>query len=238
MNPEQESQTSAQYDEVIKICKDIFLKKTADYGESWRVLRLPSITDQIYIKVRRIRRLEELKGIHKIPEYVDTEYIGIINYCIMALIKLASSHRTMEDKDITANETQNQCAKPSPRSNSEHRDRASGASGESEDVYDGGSWFVDEKSICELSKQYDAVIAKTKDLMERKNYDYGEAWRGMRLSSITDQILVKTLRAKQIEEHEGQVLVSEGLEAEYNDILNWCVFALIRLDEEGISDES
>ena len=235
MNPEQESQTSAQYDEVIKICKDIFLKKTADYGESWRVLRLPSITDQIYIKVRRIRRLEELNGIHRIPEDVDTEYIGIINYCVMALIKLASSHRTIEDKDITANETQDQCAKPSPRSNSEHRGRASGESG---DVYDSRSWFVDEKSICELSKQYDAVIAKTKDLMERKNYDYGEAWRGMRLSSITDQILVKTLRAKQIEEHEGQVLVSEGLEAEYNDILNWCVFALIRLDEEDVFDES
>ncbi len=233
MNPEQESQTSAQYDEVIKICKDIFLKKTEDYGESWRVLRLPSITDQIYVKVRRIRRLEELKGIHKIPEDVDTEYIGIINYCVMALIKLASSQGYITDNPVT--ETQNQCAKPSPRSDSEHRCRTSG---ESEDVYDDGSWFVGERLICELSKQYDAVIAKTKDLMERKNYDYGEAWRGMRLSSITDQILVKTLRIKQIEEHEGQVLVSEGLEAEYNDILNWCVFALIRLDKEGVSDES
>ena len=196
-----ESNTSAQYDEVVKICKNIFLKKTQDYGESWRVLRLPSITDQIFIKVRRIRRLEELQGTHKIPESVDVEYIGIINYCVMALIKLASSD-TLE-----------------------------------QNTYDSSTWLVDEKSICELSKQYDIVIAKTKDLMERKNHDYGEAWREMRLSSITDQILVKTLRIKQIEEHEGQVFVSEGLEAEYNDILNWCVFALIRLNKSSIKSE-
>ena len=190
-----ESNTSAQYDEVVKICKEIFLKKTQDYGESWRVLRLPSITDQIFIKARRIRRLEELQGMHKIPESVDVEYIGILNYCVMALIKLPSV-------DIAE-----------------------------QNIYNNSAWLANEKSICELSKQYDAVIAKTKDLMERKNYDYGEAWRNMRLSSITDQILVKTLRIKQIEEHAGQVLVSEGLEAEYNDILNWCVFALIRLNK-------
>ena len=188
-----ESNTSAQYDEVIKMCKDIFLKKTQDYGESWRILRLPSITDQIFIKARRIRRLEELQGMHKISENVDVEYIGIVNYCVMALIKLADAQQELR----------------TPTSE--------------QDVYD-------SNVCCELSKQYDIVIAKTKNLMERKNYDYGEAWRDMRLSSITDQILVKTLRIKQIEEHEGQVLVSEGLEAEYNDILNWCVFALIRLN--------
>jgi hypothetical protein len=202
-----ESNTSAQYDEVVKICKEIFLKKTQDYGESWRVLRLPSITDQIFIKARRIRRLEELQGMHKIPESVDVEYIGILNYCVMALIKL-SAKKTADRSFVDISE---------------------------QNIYNNSAWLKspdfssNEKSICELSKQYDAVIAKTKDLMERKNYDYGEAWRDMRLSSITDQILVKTLRIKQIEEHEGQVLVSEGLEAEYNDILNYCVFALIRL---------
>lgn len=189
-----DSNTSAQYDEVIKMCKDVFLKKTQDYGESWRVLRLPSITDQIFIKARRIRRLEELQGMHKISENVDVEYIGIVNYCVMALIKLADAQQELR----------------SPISE--------------QDIYD-------SNVCCELSKQYDIVIAKTKDLMERKNYDYGEAWRDMRLSSITDQILVKTLRIKQIEENEGQVLVSEGLEAEYNDILNWCVLALIRLNK-------
>jgi len=195
-----ESNTSVQYDEVIKMCKDIFLKKTQDYGESWRVLRLPSITDQIFIKARRIRRLEELQGMRKISENVDVEYIGIVNYCVMALIKLADAQQELR----------------TPTSE--------------QDVYD-------SNVCCELSKQYDIVIAKTKDLMERKNYDYGEAWREMRLSSITDQILVKTLRIKQIEEHEGQVLVSEGLEAEYNDILNWCVFALIRLNKYSMRSE-
>ncbi|MBM3235890.1 DUF1599 domain-containing protein [Candidatus Poribacteria bacterium] len=203
-----ESNTSAQYDEVVKICKEIFLKKTQDYGESWRVLRLPSITDQIFIKARRIRRLEELQGRHKISEGVEVEYSGIVNYCVMALIKLSSV-------DISE-----------------------------QNIYNNSAWLKspdfssNEKSIGELSKQYDAVIAKTKDLMERKNYDYGEAWRDMRLSSITDQILVKTLRIKQIEEHEGQVLVSEGLEAEYNDILNYCVFALIRLKNRHVSENS
>ena len=195
-----ESNTSVQYDEVIKMCKDIFLKKTQDYGESWRVLRLPSITDQIFIKARRIRRLEELQGMRKISENVDVEYIGIVNYCVMALIKLADAQQELR----------------TPTSE--------------QDVYD-------SNVCCELSKQYDTVIAKTKDLMERKNHDYGEAWREMRLSSITDQILVKTLRIKQIEENEGQVLVSEGLEAEYNDILNWCVFALIRLNKYSMKSE-
>ncbi|MFQ6042577.1 MAG: DUF1599 domain-containing protein [Candidatus Poribacteria bacterium] len=195
------SNTSKQYDEVIKICKDIFLKKARDYGESWRILRLPSITDQIFIKIRRIRRLEELQGMRKIPEDVDVEYMGIVNYCVMALIKLNYSD-TFE-----------------------------------QNIYNNNTWLADEKSICELAKQYDSVIAKTKDLMERKNHDYGEAWRDMRLSSITDQILVKTLRIKQIEEHEGQVIVSEGLEAEYNDILNWCVFALIQLNAPAMKSE-
>jgi len=211
-----ESNTSAQYDEVVKSCKEIFLKKTQDYGESWRVLRLPSITDQIFIKTRRIRRLEELRGMHKIPESVDVEYIGILNYCVMALIKLSSVDISEQDIPVVRG--------LNPRTTG--------------DIYNNSAWLANEKSICELSKQYDAVIAKTKDLMERKNYDYGEAWRDMRLSSITDQILVKTLRIKQIEEHEGQVLVSEGLEAEYNDILNYCVFALIRLKNRHVSENS
>ena len=192
-----ESNTNTEYDEAAKTCKDIFLKKTQDYGESWRILRLPSITDQIFIKVRRIRRLEELQGESKIPEDVNVEYISIVNYSVMGLIKLTSSDTSKLN------------------------------------VYDINNWLVDEKSICELSKKYDAVIAQAKDLMERKNHDYGEAWRDMRLSSITDQILVKTLRIKQIEEHQGQVLVSEGLEAEYNDILNWGILALIRLNESS-----
>ncbi len=152
---------------------------------AWRILRTQSLTDQIFIKAARIRSLEEKKE-SKIDESVDDEYLGIINYCIMAMIQL--------DK------------------------------GSSIDNYD--------MDLDELYFLYDGFVKETKTLMLAKNHDYGEAWRDMRVSSMTDLILMKLLRIKQIEENEGQTIVSEGLKANYQDILNYAVFALIKLTEQ------
>lgn len=175
--------TPQQYDSVIKTCKDLFVKKTRDYGTAWRILRPRSITDQIFIKAQRIRTLEE-KKVSKVGEGITPEYIGIINYCIMAMIQL----------ELDAGQPT-------------------------------------ELLPDTVSKLYDEKAAETKSLMEAKNHDYGEAWRDMRISSLTDLILMKLLRIKQIEEHEGNTLVSEGVKANYQDILNYAVFALIRLGE-------
>jgi hypothetical protein len=176
--------TSQQYNEVIALCKDVFLKKMEDYGSAWRILRTPSLTDQIYIKANRIRSIEE-KGTKKVNEGIKPEFIGIINYSIMALIQLELG--IAEDIDM------------------------------------------EKKRIIEL---YDKHFNDTKILMENKNHDYGEAWRNMRISSLTDIILMKLLRIKQIEDNEGKTFVSEGVDANYNDIINYSVFALIRLNEE------
>jgi len=172
-----------QYDTVIQRCKEIFLRKNKDYGTAWRVLRLPSLTDQIYIKASRIRTIEEQR-VQKVNEGVEGEYIGIINYSIMALIQ----HHLADDlrQDIPE---------------------------------------------AELSQLYDTNLKKTRDLFKDKNHDYGEIWRDMRISSYTDLILMKILRIKQIEDNEGLVLASEGVDANYMDIINYCVFALIRIEE-------
>lgn len=177
------SKTSEQYDAIIANSSDIFEKKMKDYGSAWRVLRPSSITDQIYIKAKRIKSIEE-KGVHKVNEGVVPEYIGIINYAAMALIQLELGHKEEYDMPV-------------------------------------------EKAT-ELYKKY---ISIAKSLMEDKNHDYGEAWRDMRVSSMTDIILMKLLRIKEIEDNMGKTIVSEGLDANYKDLINWAVFALIKLEE-------
>jgi len=173
--------TPGEYKEVIKACKELFKKKTEDYGTAWRILRLPSLTDQIFIKAQRIRSIQE-KGESKVNEGVYDEFVGIINYCLIALLQI---------------ELENE-----PRL---------------EMTYD------------ELSHLYDRLASETLALLENKNHDYDEAWREMRISSITDIILMKILRVKQIEDNEGRTNVSEGVRANYQDMINYSVFALIKL---------
>ena len=172
--------TSQHYDEAIAICKDIFLKKMNDYGTAWRNLRPKSLTDQIFIKAQRIKSIEE-KGIQKISDAINGEYIGIINYCVIALIQIELYDDTRID--IPYNEVEG---------------------------------------------LYNKYIKQTKQLMEDKNHDYGEAWRDMRMSSITDLILMKVFRVKQIEDNEGKTIISEGVDANYMDMINYSVFALIK----------
>ncbi|GAB4026170.1 DUF1599 domain-containing protein [Spirosoma gilvum] len=175
------STTEIEYRHVIQRCKDLFLKKNKDYGTAWRILRLPSITDQIFIKAQRIRTLQET-GVSRVGEGVEPEFVGIINYCVMALIQL----QLTDDKrtDIPTDE---------------------------------------------LETLYDAQIGRVIDLLFAKNHDYGEAWRDMRVSSMTDIILMKLLRTKQIEDNQGNTLVSEGVDANYMDMINYAVFCLIKL---------
>ena len=176
--------TSKQYDAVIDTCKSLFIKKMSDYGSAWRILRLPSLTDQIFIKAQRIRGLQQ-NAVRKVDEDEVSEFIGIINYSIMALIQLEKG--VVEQPDLTTKE-------------------AIGL--------------------------YEKQVAITKKLMEDKNHDYGEAWRDMRVSSLTDLILQKLLRVKQIEDNAGKTLVSEGIDANYQDMINYAVFALIHLNEK------
>lgn len=175
--------TSAEYDAVIDTCKGLFLKKTRDYGTAWRILRIESITDQIFIKAQRIRTLEE-KKVSKVGEDITGEYIGIVNYCVIAMMQLDSTDETPLDLGVEP-----------------------------------------------VEQMFDAKVKETKDLMFAKNHDYGEAWRDMRISSLTDLILMKLLRVKQIEDNKGQTLASEGVIANYQDMLNYSVFALIKLGE-------
>ena len=174
--------TSQEYDRVIAICRNLFINKMKDYGSAWRILRLPSLTDQIFIKAQRIRSLQE-NDIRKVDEDETGEFIGIINYSIMALIQLDLGVVDQPDLDVI-----------------------------------------------KATELYDAKVKLTKDLMEAKNHDYGEAWREMRVSSLTDLILQKLLRVKQIEDNKGQTLVSEGIDANYQDMINYSVFALILMD--------
>ena len=178
--------TSEQYDAVIKICRDLFQKKMKDYGSAWRILRLPSLTDQIFIKAQRIRGLQE-NEVRKVDEDERSEFIGIINYSIMALIQLQEG--VVDQPDLTA-----------------------------------------EQALA----LYDEHTMKTKSLMEDKNHDYGEAWRDMRVSSLTDLILQKLLRVKQIEDNQGKTLVSEGIDANYQDMVNYAIFAMIHLNEDAV----
>ncbi|RMB61074.1 DUF1599 domain-containing protein [Dokdonia sinensis] len=175
--------TEAQYDAVIATCRTLFTNKMKDYGSAWRILRLPSLTDQIFIKAQRIRGLQQ-NAERKVDEGEVSEFIGIINYSAMALVQLEKG--VVEQPDLNL-----------------------------------------EQAI----KAYDEKIAQTKALMLAKNHDYGEAWREMRVSSLTDLILQKLLRVKQIEDNEGKTLVSEGIDANYQDMINYAVFALILLEE-------
>ncbi len=175
------SNTSQEFDKVISICRNLYSNKMKDYGSAWRILRLPSLTDQIFIKAQRIRSLQE-NDVRKINEDETSEFIGIINYSIMALIQLDLGVADQPDLGV-------------------------------------------EKAVA----LYDEKVKVCKDLMEAKNHDYGEAWRDLRVSSLTDLILQKLLRVKQIEDNKGKTLVSEGIDANYQDMLNYAVFALIHL---------
>ena len=178
--------TSLQYDEIISSCRDLFSKKLSDYGASFRVLRTPSLTDQIFIKVKSLRNFQTT-GISKVGESEEENFIAIVNYAIIGLIQLEK--------------------------------------GFADD-------FRQDKN--EILALYDHFANEAKDLMLRKNHDYGEAWREMRISSITDLIYQKVLRTKQIEDNQGKTLVSEGLDANYYDMLNYAVFCLIKMMEEKI----
>ncbi|PCI35132.1 MAG: hypothetical protein COB60_04420 [Flavobacteriaceae bacterium] len=175
--------TSEQYDSIINKCQTLYQNKLKDYGCAWRILRLPSLTDQIFIKAQRIRQLQE-NSVRKVDEGEVSEFIGIINYSIMALIQLEKGIANQPD--------------------------------------------LSTKEALELYEKHAGV---TKKLMEDKNHDYGEAWREMRVSSLTDLILQKLLRVKQIEDNQGKTIVSEGLDANYQDIINYAVFALIHLNQ-------
>lgn len=177
--------TLKQYDEVISVCRSLFEKKMKDYGSAWRILRLPSLTDQIFIKAQRIRSLQQ-NDIKKIDEDEQSEFIGIINYSIMALIQIELGCADQPDLELNT-----------------------------------------------ALEMYDKHINITKDLMQNKNHDYGEAWRDMRVSSLTDLILQKLLRVKQIENNEGKTLVSEGIDANYQDMINYAVFAMIHLNKNN-----
>jgi len=176
--------TLVQYNQIIETCYALFEKKTADYGTAWRILRLSSITDQIYIKAKRIRSIQE-KGTQQIADDIRGEFIGIVNYAVMALIQA----QLQKDSRL-------------------------------------------ELSLEEATLLYREHIEQTRDLMLRKNHDYGEAWRDMRISSITDIILMKLLRVKQIENNKGKTFVSEGVEANYQDVINYAIFALILMREQ------
>ncbi|UYZ58087.1 DUF1599 domain-containing protein [Hymenobacter latericus] len=172
-------QTQLQYDRIIERCRALFLAKTHDYGTAWRILRLPSITDQIFIKAQRIRSIQE-KGTQLVQEPIDDEFVAIINYCVIALMQL----RLPTDAPL-------------------------------------------ELEPAFVADAYDQEVAENRRLLFAKNHDYGEAWRQMRVSSITDIILMKLHRTKQIEDLQGRTLASEGVDANYRDMLNYAVFALI-----------
>ena len=177
------TETEWQFEQAISRCKEVFMNKMKDYGSSWRILRTPSLTDQIYIKANRIRSIEQ-KGVQKIDEGIRSEFIGIVNYSVIALIQL--------------------------------------------ELGEEGSM---ELAAGEVNELYDRHINTARDLMFDKNHDYDEAWRDMRVSSLTDIILMKIKRIKQIEDKAGVTFVSEGVDANYRDIINYALFALIKMNE-------
>ena len=176
--------TEVEYKEVISLCSDIFEKKMQDYGVAWRIMRTESLTDQIFIKANRIRSLQRKKE-HLVNEGIEPEFIGIINYSVMAIIQLQLG--VVEHPDIISSEA---------------------------------------------SDLYHTVLDSAFDLMLKKNHDYDEAWRSMRISSMTDLILMKLLRIKEIEDNDGKTVISEGLDANYFDIINYAIFCLILLNEK------
>jgi hypothetical protein len=183
--------TEAQYRQVVLRCKELFLKKNHDYGTAWRILRLSSITDQIFIKAQRIRTLQET-GVNKVGEGIEPEFVGIINYCVMALIQMQLTANADTRTDIPTDE---------------------------------------------LEQLYDVQMNRVMELLFAKNHDYGEAWRQMRVSSMTDLILMKLLRTKQIEDNQGTTLVSEGVDANYMDMINYAVFCLIKMTLEPANQQ-
>ena len=180
-----ESTTEKEYQQILAECRELFNNKASDYGTAWRILRLPSITDQIFIKANRIRSIQE-KGVSKVGDGIHGEFVAIINYGIIALIQLQLQNDDRMELPLEA-----------------------------------------------LMKLYDQEAKETLDLLLDKNHDYGEAWRDMRVSSITDIILMKLLRVKQIEDNEGKTKVSEGYDGNYRDMINYAVFALIKLNTKG-----
>ena len=183
------TETAKQFGQAIAECKEVFINKMKDYGSSWRILRTPSLTDQIYIKANRIRSIED-KGEHRVNEGIRPEFIGIVNYSVMALIQIEL--KTYTTADLSAKEAE---------------------------------------------ELYDRHIQSARALMEDKNHDYDEAWRNMRISSYTDIILMKLRRIKQIEDREGETLVSEGVDANYRDIINYALFALIKIEEQRVTQK-
>lgn len=181
--------TQKEFEQVMHICRDLFEKKLHDYGSAWRVMRPETMTDQLYIKAARIRSLQ-MKGCAKVNEGITPEFIGIVNYSIIALIQLAKGVADTEDI-----------------------------------------------SIAEALQFYDEQAQEALSLMLKKNHDYNEAWRGMRVSSYADLIFMKIFRTKQIEALDGKTLVSEGIAANYMDMLNYAVFALIKLIIENVEVE-
>jgi len=179
------AKTRLEYDSILKKCRDIFEKKMLDYGSAWRILRLSSLTDQIFIKAQRIKTLETT-GRQMVNEGIVPEYIGIVNYSIMAMVQ--ADKGVVDAPDINA---------------------------------------------LDACKLWDNITKLSSELMEKKNHDYGEAWRDMRISSLTDLILQKLLRIKQIEDNDGSTLISEGIESNYLDIINYAIFALIKLETEN-----
>ncbi|MBC7867483.1 MAG: DUF1599 domain-containing protein [Gloeobacteraceae cyanobacterium ES-bin-316] len=175
--------TDGQYDQIIQNCKSTFIKKTSDYGTSWRVYRIISVADQIYIKAKRIRTIQE-KKVQRIGDDIKSEFEGILNYSIIGLIQLQ-----IDDED------------------KEHL------------------------PLAEVEQYYDGIVAGAKKLMLDKNHDYGEAWREMSQESFTDLILAKILRIKQIIANEGKTIASEGVDANFYDMLNYALFALVLIDE-------
>tara|TARA_B110000444_G_scaffold113929_1_gene107407 strand:- start:512 stop:1060 length:549 start_codon:yes stop_codon:yes gene_type:complete len=176
--------TRKEYLKTVSKCRELFEKKMKDYGAAWRILRLPSLTDQIFIKAQRIRSLQ-INAIQKVEEGQESEFIGIVNYSLMGLIQIDKGIAEQPDLDLS-------------------------------------------KALQLYDKHQEIIF----DLMLKKNHDYGEAWREMRVSSLTDLILQKLLRVKQIEENKGETLVSEGIDANYHDMVNYAVFALIHLNSE------
>ncbi len=177
------STTNAQFDQAAAHCREIFIKKLKDYGSSWRIMRTQSVTDQIYIKAKRIRSIE-MKGMSRVDEGIRPELIGIVNYGVIGLIQL---EKGISDEDDLTNE--------------------------------------------EVIELYTGFVQKAKDLMLAKNHDYDEAWRWMRMESYTDLILMKIKRTKQIEDNQGVTLISEGIDANYYDMINYAIFGLIKMEE-------
>lgn len=173
--------TASQFNAVMAFCRQLYRDKARDYGTAWRILRLPSLTDQIYIKANRIRSIQE-KGVQKIEDGIDLEFVAIVNYCIMACIQA----ELPTDAPL-------------------------------------------ELNLDDATAAYDEQLRITQELQQNKNHDYGEAWRQMRVSSMTDIILMKIFRIKQIEDNAGKTLVSEGVVANYRDIMNYAVYCLIQL---------